>query len=104
MWLETFGLVVVEAMAAGVPSVAAAHGGFVDNIEDGVSGALHQPGDPESLAASLRRVVLDADHNQALGRSARLSYEARFTPEAGLAALVDAYEAAIDWAANREPV
>jgi glycosyltransferase involved in cell wall biosynthesis len=103
-WLETFGLVVVEAMAAGVPAVAAAHGAFVDHIEDGVSGVLHQPNEVVSLESSLRRVVLDADYNRALGLAARRTYEARFTPEAGLAALVNAYHAAIETAVSREPV
>ncbi len=95
VWLETFGLVVVEAMAAGVPAVAAAHGAFTELIDDGVCGVLHRPGDAASLEASLRRVVLDTDHNLALGRAARRRYEKRFTPEAGLAALIDGYEAAI---------
>lgn len=42
-WLEAFGLVVVEAMAAGVPTVAPAHGAFEELISDGVTGLLHTP-------------------------------------------------------------
>ena len=95
VWLETFGLVVVEAMAAGVPAVAAAHGAFTELIDDGVCGVLHQPGNAASLEASLRRVVLDTEDNLALGRAARRRYEERFTPQTGLAALIDGYEAAI---------
>ena len=100
VWLETFGLVVVEAMAAGVPAVAAAHGAFVELIDDGVCGALHRPGDAASLEAGLRRVVGDADHNRALGIAARHRYEAQFTPEVGLAALVGGYRAAIGGATS----
>ncbi len=104
VWLETFGLAVVEAMAAGVPAVAAAHGAFVELIADGVCGALHRPGDAASLESCLRRVVLDADYNRALGLAARRRYETRFTPEIGLAALVGGYEAAIGGAVGCERV
>lgn len=95
VWLETFGLVVVEAMAAGVPTVAAAHGGFVELVQDGVTGLLHRPGDPESLAECLRRVVATPEANRALGAAARRRYEQCFTPATGLERLVAGYEAAI---------
>src|SRR5208283_2337734 len=49
-WEETFGLVAVEAMAAGVPPVAAAHGAFHELISDGVDGVLFKPGSVASLA------------------------------------------------------
>jgi glycosyltransferase involved in cell wall biosynthesis len=93
-WLETFGLVVVEAMAAAVPAVAPAHGAFTELIRDGVTGLLHRPGDPGSLAAALRRIV-DPELNAAMGAAARRCYQHRFSPEVGLAALIAGYEAAI---------
>jgi glycosyltransferase involved in cell wall biosynthesis len=94
VWLEAFGLVVVEAMAAGVPAVAPAHGAFPELIDDEVTGLLHAPGDAESLAASLRRVVAPA-RNREMGEAARLRYEKDFTPSVGLDRLVAGYEAAI---------
>ncbi|HEY4571233.1 MAG TPA: glycosyltransferase, partial [Kribbella sp.] len=48
-WEETFGLVVVEAMAVGVPPLASGHGSFPDLITDGVDGALFEPGRPDAL-------------------------------------------------------
>jgi glycosyltransferase involved in cell wall biosynthesis len=95
VWLETFGLVLVEAMAAAVPAVAAAHGGCGDLVDDHVTGLLHQPGDAASLADCLRRAVADTGWNLALGNAARHRYERHFTPEVGLAALVRGYERAI---------
>ncbi len=95
-WLEAFGLVVVEAMAAGVPTVAAAHGAFRELVEDGVTGLLHEPGNPESLAARLREIVGDGERNQEMGWAARLVYEQEFTPKVGLERLVGGYQAAID--------
>ena len=94
-WLETFGLVVVEAMAAGVPAVVAGHGSLAELVDDGVTGLTHQPGDAASLAESLRRIVADPEHNRALGKAARADYEQRFSPRAGLANLVAGYRAAI---------
>lgn len=94
-WMEPFGLVVVEAMAAAVPAVASAHGAFVELVHDGVTGTLHKPGDAASLADCLRHVLVDVDRNLELGDAARRCYEAGFTPAVGLAALVAGYEAAI---------
>lgn len=101
-WMETFGLTVVEAMAAAVPVVASGHGAFVELVDDEVTGLLHRPGDAESLANCLRRVVSDSDHNMALGRAGRGRYESRFTPKIGLTALVEAYASTIRGVAHDE--
>ncbi|MGW1749451.1 glycosyltransferase [Streptomyces sp. NPDC002092] len=94
-WLEAFGLVVVEAMAAGVPVVAAGHGAFVELVEDGVTGLLHQPGESASLASCIRRIAAEPDGNREMGRAARLRYEQGFSPAVGLDRLVDEYRTAI---------
>ncbi|MFF5986215.1 glycosyltransferase [Prauserella flavalba] len=103
-WLEGFGLVVVEAAAAGVPSVAAGHGAFVELVDDGVTGLLHRPGDAESLAGCLRRIVASPERNRAMGAAARGRYERDFDPRAGLTGLVEGYRAAIATPASHEPV
>ncbi|MER7775988.1 glycosyltransferase [Streptomyces sp. NPDC096191] len=94
-WLEAFGLVVVEAMAAGVPAVAAGHGAFVELVEDGVSGLLHRPGEPASLASCLRRITAEASRNREMGRAARLRYEQGFSPVVGLERLMEGYRTAV---------
>lgn len=94
-WLEAFGLVVVEAMAAGVPTVAAGHGAFVELVEDGVTGLLHRPGEPASLASCIRRITADPARNQEMGRAGRRRYEQGFSPRVGLERLLDEYRAAI---------
>ncbi|SFW47315.1 glycosyltransferase family 4 protein [Amycolatopsis australiensis] len=93
-WLEAFGLVVVEAMAAGVPTVAAAHGAFPELVHDGVTGLLHEPNDEASLSDRLRAVV--GDRNREMGDAARVRYEKDFTPAVGLDRLIAGYEAAIE--------
>jgi glycosyltransferase involved in cell wall biosynthesis len=94
-WLEAFGLVVVEAMAAGVPAVAAGHGAFVELVEDGVTGLLHRPGEAASLASCLRRITADPALGRELGRAARSRYERDFSPAVGLERLVEGYRSAI---------
>lgn len=87
-WLETFGLVVVEAMAAGVPSVVAGHSSLAELVTDGVTGLTHTPGDVSSLAAALGRIVRAPS---SLGLAARERYEREFAPAAGLTNLLTHY-------------
>ncbi|MFJ5776341.1 glycosyltransferase [Streptomyces sp. NPDC093094] len=94
-WLEAFGLVVVEAMAAGVPTVAAGHGAFVELVEDGRTGLLHRPGESASLASGLRRITADPDTNREMGLAARRRYEQHFSPAVGLERLLEGYRTAI---------
>ena len=50
-------MVVLEAMAAGVPVVATRVEGIPEAIRDGRDGLTPEPGDPQNLAASIARVV-----------------------------------------------
>ncbi|MGB8940768.1 MAG: glycosyltransferase [Streptomyces sp.] len=94
-WLEAFGLVVVEAMAAGVPTVAAGHGAFVELVDEGVTGLLHEPGEAASLASCIRRIAAEPARNREMGQAARRRYEQGFSPAVGLERLVEGYRTAI---------
>ena len=94
VWPEAFGLVAVEAMAAGVPVVASGHGAFVEIVDDGVTGLLHRPGDAASLARAVSRVVA-IEEQLAMGEAARKRYERDFAPDIGLRDLVSGYISAI---------
>lgn len=71
VWPEPFGMVAVEAMAAGVPVVAAAGGGLAEIVVDGVTGALVRPGDPAGLARAVRDLVADPQRRARMGEAAR---------------------------------
>ncbi len=94
-WEETFGLVAVEAMAAGVPPVAAAHGSFPELITPGVDGMLFSPGDPAALALAVADVEGHPERYEDYGDQARKTYEERFDPERIMAELVEIYRFAI---------
>ncbi len=94
-WLETFGLVVVEAMAAGIPPIAPAHGSFPELIVDGKDGVLFPPGDASALAVVLERVARCPQSFDEMGDRARDAYEERFEPESNLRQLEAIYRFAI---------
>jgi phosphatidylinositol alpha-mannosyltransferase len=58
---ESFGVVLIEAMAAGTPVVASALNGYRNVATDGVDSLLVPPADPVALAAALRRVLVEPD-------------------------------------------
>jgi glycosyltransferase involved in cell wall biosynthesis len=95
-WEETFGLVVVEAMALGVPPVATAHGSFTELITDGVDGVLFRPGDPAALGQAVADVAAEPARYATYGRQARETYEKRFDPDRNLDQLTGIYRYAID--------
>jgi glycosyltransferase involved in cell wall biosynthesis len=68
---ESFGIVNLEAMAAGIPIVASNLGGIPDIVQDGINGLLAEPGDFESLADALRSLMLNRDMRQKLGDTGR---------------------------------
>jgi len=94
-WEETFGLVVVEAMAAGVPPIAAAHGSLPELITPGVDGVLFPPGDPVALALALADVEANPERYETLGHRARSTYETKFDPASNLRQLLEIYRFAI---------
>jgi phosphatidylinositol alpha-mannosyltransferase len=68
---ESFGIVLVEAMAAGLPVVATDIPGYREVVRDGVDGLLVPPGDPRGLATALRRILSEPDLAAALSTAGR---------------------------------
>jgi glycosyltransferase involved in cell wall biosynthesis len=79
---EALPLVVLEAMAAGVPVVATNVGGIPETIRDGVDGLLVPPGDAETLASALSRILDEPELAQRLSDAALHRADELYTPEA----------------------
>jgi phosphatidylinositol alpha-1,6-mannosyltransferase len=77
---EGFGIVFLEAAAAGVASVAGRSGGSAEAVDDGVTGVVvEQPKDIQEVVAALDGLLGDAELRSAMGRAGRLRAESTFT-------------------------
>ncbi len=94
LWPEPFGLVGIEALAAGRPVVASLTGGIPDWLEDGVTGVGVQPGDVRGLARALDELLATPARQQEIGAAGREMVAARFSPERHVGALLESYRAA----------
>jgi glycosyltransferase involved in cell wall biosynthesis len=74
-------MVVLEAMAAGVPVVAAKVGGLPDLIDEGKNGFFCDPLDPRSMTAAVEKILRDKSSARALAVRAREEALVRFKPE-----------------------
>jgi alpha-1,6-mannosyltransferase len=68
---ETFGIVLAQAMAAGLPVVASNTSSIPEVIQDGQTGLLSPPTDSKALAGNLRRLLEDDALRERMGKAAR---------------------------------
>lgn len=74
-------MVVLEAMAAGVPVIAANVGGVPDLVQDGVNGQLCDPLNAESMAGAVRRLLEQPEEITAMARTAKEQALVRYSPK-----------------------
>lgn len=91
-WYEPFGIVPLEAMACGVPVVAAAVGGLTDTVVDGVTGLLVRPHQPKELASRVRRLLDDPALCHAYGTAGHDRAQARYSWDRVAADTLRAYQ------------
>jgi glycogen(starch) synthase len=87
--VEPFGIVALEAWRAGVPVVVTSHGGTPEFVEDGVSGLVADPRDPERLATALQSLLVSPELRERVVEGAR-----QRLPRFEWSSLVDEYEIA----------
>jgi D-inositol-3-phosphate glycosyltransferase len=91
---ESFGLVALEAQAAGTPVVAAAVGGLTVAVSGGVSGLLVDGHDPQTWADALASVVLDPGRRDSMAQAASL-HAAQFSWDVTVDGLLGSYARAL---------
>jgi glycosyltransferase involved in cell wall biosynthesis len=90
--MEPFGLPLAEAMATGLPCIASRTGGMPDIVADNVTGLLVERGDVEALTNALRKLSLDSDARDRMGREARRRAEEHFDWSVPAARLESLYQ------------
>jgi glycosyltransferase involved in cell wall biosynthesis len=92
---ESFGRVVVEAMAAGLPVVGVRGGGVGEIVRDGETGLLADADDAAGLAACIERVGRNEELRRSLGTAGRRRALDTYSLEACVAGMLRVYEQAM---------
>lgn len=79
---EDMPLVILDAMALGKPVVSSKLAGIPDEVEDGVTGILVEPGDAQALARALTRLAGDAALRGVMGQAGQKRFTERFEASA----------------------
>lgn len=102
-WTEGFPLVIPEAMAAGLPVIAAAVGAIPDFVRDGEDGFLIAPRDPRALADRICRLLDDEPLRRRISERVRARAPREFAIEVGCGKVAQAVRGALGNAATALP-
>ncbi len=93
---ETFGLTIMEAMAAGVPVIASSVGVLADLVQHGRTGLLFERANPSDLAEKVRWLWEHPTERDRMGQQARREFERKFTAGENHKILMEIYAEAIE--------
>jgi glycogen synthase len=89
---ETFGMVIVEAFACGIPALCSRLGAMQEIVRDQQTGLHFTPGDSTDLAQKVEWAWNHPSEIEAMGREGRREYEERYTAEKNYEMLRQVYE------------
>jgi glycosyltransferase involved in cell wall biosynthesis len=89
---EPFGRSIIEAMAAGIPVVAPDAGGPAEILENGVTGILYAPGDPDALARAVAGILDGAGDASSMTERARTAVATRFSGPGHASRVIEVYQ------------
>jgi glycosyltransferase involved in cell wall biosynthesis len=92
VWYETFGLVVIEAYAAGVPVIASNLGTMSLLIDPGRTGLLFRAGDPQDLQERIEWILSHPLEVKKMRQEARREFESKYTATQNYQQLMEIYE------------
>ncbi len=91
-YYETFGLVMIEAFACGVPVIASRIGVMEEIVCDKETGLFFEPGNVDDLKEKLTWAHGHPDEIAQMGRNARKEFELKYTAEKNVESLITIYE------------
>lgn len=91
--IEGFGIVAIEAAAAGLPVVASRVDGIIDAIQDGANGLLVEPQQPEKMIVALQSLTEDPSRRRSIGARAAEYTRLNFSWSAVVAQYVRSFQA-----------
>jgi glycosyltransferase involved in cell wall biosynthesis len=97
---ETFGLVLPEAMRAGVAVIGSNRGGVLEIIDHEKNGLLFESGGSDSLYAQIKRYANDTAFHQKMAQAGKADADQRFDVEHHYGALKDIFHSLINTAAS----
>ena len=93
---DPFGIVLLEAAAAGLPLVASRHGGATDDlVREGVNGFVVEPSETKAMGAALARLAADPELRSRMSQAAYDATRSR-TPKASAHGYLEAVQTALD--------
>jgi lipopolysaccharide heptosyltransferase II len=92
---ESFGRVIIEAQAAGVPVIATEVGGIVDIIENNVNGLLVAPKEPQGMSEAIIRIIKDVKLVSRLAENAYKKVKAKYNLELMAGSTLNVYKEAL---------
>jgi glycosyltransferase involved in cell wall biosynthesis len=93
---EALGLAIIEAMAMSLPVVASKIGGIPEVVEDGTTGLLVDPGNPEELSCAMRYLLSNPELLRAMGENGRKRSEQCFNNDILISKYEQVYRELID--------
>lgn len=88
---ESFGVAVIEASACEKPVVVSNVGGLPEVVEDGVTGFIVPPSDPESTAAAIEKLILDKELRARMGKAGRERVKRLYEWNSNVEQMIDIY-------------
>ena len=90
--IESFGLSVVEAMATGLPVIAARGGAVPENIKDGVTGTLVPVNNSDALAGAINKALENPQYSETMAIAAKSAVQKKFSWDRAADSMIEIYK------------
>jgi glycosyltransferase involved in cell wall biosynthesis len=104
VWYESFGLVMIEAFAVGLPVIASRLGAMRELVSDGKNGKLFTAGSSHHLSSEIESAFSHPELLQPMRRGARREFERKYTAEINYELLRRIYQSVLVPKAEKEPL